>query len=124
MGLEGEEVLPKHHQAEEVVEELQAQNDLEEEEEEEAALQMRQSLEQVEVEVGAEVLQGHRILLQGEVEVVQGAQSDQEVVVEALVVALRMSSETQVLWEVEGVEQEGQLQEWMVQDEVPVAGAG
>lgn len=126
MGLEGEEVLPKHHQAEgvvegvlpehhqveEVVEELQAQNDLEVEEE--AALLMRQSPEQVEVEVGAEVPQGPRILLQ----------NDQEVVVEALVVALRLSPEIEALWEVEGVEQAGQLQEWMVQDAVPAAGAG
>lgn len=137
MGLGAEEVLLEHHQVEEEVEELQAQNDLEVEVE--VGLQMRQSLEQEEVEVevgslmrqslaqvevGAEVLQGPRILLQGEAEVVQGAQSDREVVVEALVVVLRLSLETQVLCEVEGVEQEWQLQEWMVQGEVPAAGAG
>lgn len=136
MGPEGEEVLPELHQVEEGVEELRAQNDLEvvEEEEagpqmcqsleEEAGLQMRQSLEQVEVEVGVEVLQRPRTQLQGEVEVVQGAQSDLAVAVEALVVVLRLSSKTQVLCEVEGVEQVWQLRAWMVRGEVLAAEAG
>lgn len=119
MGLEGE-VLLKHQRVEEVVEELQAQNDLEVEEE--AGHRMRLSLEQV--EVGAEVNQVPQVLLQEGVEAEQEGQSDQGVVEGDLVVALRLSEEKQVLWEAAEVEREEQLQEWMAQDEVPAAEAG